>query len=72
MFEEFEFANDTDQEAERKKFEILARMTPQERMSRFLQLNVGVRKLAVAGILHRHPFCSPEDLKKRKAALFFG
>jgi hypothetical protein len=60
---------DTDEAAERKLIE-LARQMPDEKKLRlvFSQVETG-RQLAMAGLKNRYPQASPEELKKRYAAL---
>jgi hypothetical protein len=60
---------DTDEAAERRLIE-LTRQMPDEKKLRlvFSQVETG-RQLAMAGLKNRYPQASPEELKKRYAAL---
>lgn len=60
---------DTDEAAERRLIE-LSRQMPEEKKLRlvFSQVETG-RQLAMAGLKNRYPEASPQELKKRYAAL---
>ena len=66
------FSNDTDQKTEALLQEKFADMDLSERAVRYLAFLAGTRRLTAAGILHRYPKCSSEELKKRFAAILLG
>ena len=72
MSEEFPAPNDTDAVTERIKYERLRAMTLEERLERFFELCSAARVFVAAGIRHRHPGCSDEQLQKRFAAVVLG
>ena len=64
--------NDTTDANMEYKFARLAEMSSEERLRRFLNLNLATRRFMTAGIQLRYPDCSQEEMKKRKAALLIG
>lgn len=72
MFEEISSIDDTLPSVEQMKFALLRKMTPQERLHRFFNLCAAARKFVNSGIYLRHPNCSEEEFRKRKAAILLG
>jgi hypothetical protein len=63
---------DTDEAAERKLIELTRQMPDGKKLRMvFSQVETG-RQLAMAGLKNRYPQASPEELKKRYAALVLG
>lgn len=63
---------DTSVEAQNAVFERYREMTPTQRIRGMFDLCTASRNFSLAGIQLRHPKCSPEELKKRFAALALG
>jgi len=63
---------DTAPEMEVRYQESLGRLSPAERLEVAVQLSSGVRALAEAGLRHRHPDASEEELRCRLVVLLYG
>jgi hypothetical protein len=63
---------DTSPEMETRYQERLGRLTGVERLEVAVQLSSGVRSLAEAGLRHRHPGASEEELRCRLVVLLYG
>lgn len=63
---------DTSPEAAGVQARILAGMTPTERMRIAFQLSEGTRRMALAGLRHRNPGLSDEELVGRLVGLCYG
>lgn len=63
---------DTSPEAARVQAEILAGMRPDERMRIAFELSEGARRMARAGLRHRNPGLSDEELVSRLVELCYG
>ena len=63
---------DTAPEMEIRYQEHLGRLTGAERLEVAVQLSAGVRAMAEAGLRHRHPGASEEELRCRLVALLYG
>lgn len=50
----------------------IGRLSAAERLERAARLTDGVRKLAIAGLRHRHPRATDAELRWRLAALLYG
>lgn len=73
MFGQFPAGDeDTSAAVTQLKFARLSAMQPTERLQRFFSLCSAARKFVDSGIRLRHGNCSPEEFKKRKAALLLG
>jgi hypothetical protein len=60
---------DTDEATERKLIELTRQMSDDKKLRLlFSQIETG-RQLSLAGLKNRYPWASPEELKKRYAAL---
>ena len=63
---------DTSPEMETRYQERLGQLTGVERLEVAVQLSSGVRSLAEAGLRHRHPGASEEELRCRLVVLLYG
>ena len=63
---------DTSPAAEKRYFELLSAKSPLERLEATIQLSVGVRKLAEAGIRAQHPMLSEDEVRARLAERLYG
>ncbi len=63
---------DTAPEMEIRYQERLGRLTGAERLEVAVQLSAGVRAMAEAGLRHRHPKASDEELRCRLVVLLYG
>ena len=66
------FAGDTSPDAARVQREIVARMTPDERLRMAFEASEFVRALALEGIAMRHPEYTPEQRKSALFTLLYG
>lgn len=60
---------DTDEATERKLIELTRAMSDEKKLSLLFSMIETGRQLSFAGLKNRYPQASPEDLKKRYAAL---
>jgi len=60
---------DTSPEAEEVLIRVLRQKTPSEKLALHFELMRWTRELAMAGLRRRYPNASPEELRKRRAAL---
>lgn len=72
MFDEFIGANDTSPEMQDLIDPRLRAMSPEEKLLRCCKLSGAVRLLVLAGIKDRYPECTPDELRKRFAAVTLG
>ena len=63
---------DTSERADEVQFEILRRMTVQQRAEVFTQLCLSVQELAMAGLRKQYPSASDDELRLRLAARRLG
>lgn len=63
---------DTDERALARYTELLARMTPAQRLEMASSLSMTVRTLALAGLRQRHPTADEEELKRRLTVRLYG
>jgi folate-binding Fe-S cluster repair protein YgfZ len=63
---------DTDPEAEKVQLDILRRMPPWRKVQLIDEAIQTSRLLAMAGLRHRHPNASPEELHRRFLGLWLG
>jgi hypothetical protein len=63
---------DTAPEMEVRYQRSLGQLSPAERLEVAVQLSSGVRALAEAGLRHRHPDASEEELRCRLVVLLYG
>lgn len=63
---------DTAPEMEVRYQERLGQLTGAERLEVAVQLSAGVRAMAEAGLRHRHPEASEEELRCRLVVLLYG
>lgn len=61
--------DDTSPEAEEVLIRLLRQKTPSEKLALTFELMRWTRELAMAGLRRRYPNASPEELRKRRAAL---
>lgn len=65
-------SRDTSPEAERVQMELLRRMSPARKLALMAGLLATGRELVLAGIRHRNPEASHEELEDRFAMLMLG
>lgn len=63
---------DTSERADEVQFEILRRMTVQQRAEVFTQLCLSVQELAIAGLRRQYPNATEDELLLRLAARRLG
>ena len=63
---------DTSPEVARRYQAYLAAVTPAQKLAIAASLSSGTRTLAEAGLRHRHPEASADELRRRLAALLYG
>jgi hypothetical protein len=61
-------AEDTPLEVERIQVELIRRLSPAEKMARFVSLNRSVRAIARAGVRKQYPVASEREIDLRTAA----
>ena len=64
--------HDTTPEAWRVQLEIFRRMSALQRLEMALELSDTVRDLAIAGVQHRHPDYSPDQVRQAVLRLMQG
>jgi hypothetical protein len=64
--------HDTDPAVEARYRERIGALSGARRLEIAAQLTEGVRALAAAGLRHRHPLASPDEIQCRLAALLYG
>lgn len=65
-------SQDTHPDVERKQIELLRQMPPWRKLQLANQMTQACRTLALAGLRHRHPEASPDELHRRLADLVLG
>jgi len=63
---------DTSERADEVQFEILRRMTVQQRAEVFTQLTFAVQELAMAGLRNQYPSATDDELRLRLACRRLG
>jgi hypothetical protein len=63
---------DTSEHADEVQFEILRRMTVQQRAEVFTQMTLAVQELAMAGLRRQYPNATDDELRLRLAARRLG
>ena len=63
---------DTTLEAAQVQLAIYRRMTPEQRLERTFGLSESLHHLVAAGVRHRRPDLSEEDVQREVARLFLG
>jgi hypothetical protein len=63
---------DTSAEADRVYFELLGRMTPQEKLQRAVDLTLAVQRVAFEGLRLRYPNATDDEIWLRLAARRLG
>ena len=63
---------DTSERADEVQFEILRRMTVQQRAELFTQMTLAVQELAMAGLRRQYPNATDDELRLRLAARRLG
>jgi len=63
---------DTSERADEVQFEILRRMTVQQRAEVFTQMTLAVQELAMAGLRRQYPNATDDELRLRMAARRLG
>jgi hypothetical protein len=56
---------DTTPDAQRKQFELMARLSPEQRLSLAFALTDATRQLVVADLRHRFPQASDDEIRRR-------
>ena len=56
---------DTTEDAQRKHFELMKRLTPEQRLSMAFALTDATRQLVLADLKHRYPDADSEELRRR-------
>jgi hypothetical protein len=56
---------DTTEDAQRKHFELMQRLTPEQRLSMAFALTDATRQLVLADLKHRYPDADSEELRRR-------
>lgn len=69
---ELSMPSDTSPEAAAIHREILRRMTPEQRIKVALDMSESMRNVARAGLRHRHPDLSEEELSRELMRLMYG
>ena len=64
--------DDTSTDVRRVQQELYASMTPAQKLRRMSELTLAVSRLALAGLAHRHPDESRQELLLRLARLRLG
>jgi len=65
-------SSDTTPEADAMQFELLRRMTPEQKATLLTNLTLAVQELAMAGMRARHPDDSDDQLRLRLAVQRLG
>jgi len=65
-------ATDTSERTDEVQFEILRRMTVQQRAELFTQMTLAVQELAMAGLRKQYPNATDDELRLRLAARRLG
>lgn len=60
-----ETLSDTPIEIRRKQFELLRKLSPEERLTQALDLTDTVRQLVMSDLRHRHPEASEDEIRRR-------
>jgi hypothetical protein len=63
---------DTTLEAARVQFEVFRRMPAEKRLALALQMSDSLREVAAAGVRHRHPEYTPEQVRLAAIRLTLG
>ncbi len=63
---------DTNLAADEVQFELLRRMTPEQKGALLTNLTLSVQELAMSGMRERHPHASDEELRLRLAVQRLG
>ena len=63
---------DTSPEAAAVQQEIVARMTPAQRLRLASEMSKSVRNLALAGLRHRHPDWNEDQLSRELLRIMYG
>ena len=63
---------DTSVDAERVQIEILRSMPSWRKFQLWNDLNMGMRRVATAGLRERFPLASPQELRRRLATILLG
>ncbi len=56
---------DTTPEAQRKHYELMRRLSPEQKLSMAFELTDAVRKLTLADLQHRFPNAAEDEIKRR-------
>jgi hypothetical protein len=56
---------DTTPDAERKQYELLRRLTPEQKLSMAFALTDAMRELTLADLRHRFPDADEEEIRRR-------
>jgi hypothetical protein len=56
---------DTSVDAQRKHFELMRGLSPEQRLSMAFALTDATRQLVLADLQHRYPQADPEELRRR-------
>ena len=56
---------DTSVEAQRKHFELMRRLSPEQRLSMAFALTDATRQMVLADLQHRYPQATPEEIRRR-------
>jgi hypothetical protein len=56
---------DTTEDAQRKHYELMQRLTPEQRLSMAFALTDATRQLVLADLKHRYPDADSEELRRR-------
>jgi hypothetical protein len=63
---------DTSADAERVQIEILRSMPSWRKVQLWNDLNMAMRKVALAGLSQRFPLATPQELRRRLATILLG
>jgi hypothetical protein len=66
------FPGDTSPDVLRRQFALYANMTAADRARSVSQVTLYVNELAMAGLRHRHPSASEDELQLRRAVIRIG
>ena len=63
---------DTSPENQRRYFELIDALSPQQRLFKACSLSKSVRLLSLAGLRHDHPRASEDELRRRLVVRLYG
>ena len=58
-------SSDTSLDAQRKQFELMRRLTPEQRLSMAFAITDATRQLVLADLRHRFPQASDDEIRRR-------